>query len=131
MCLWLSYFVFYVASKPANLSSNFNWYTGKRSFFKLIFFICSFDLNINKQFLAFVTFILVIDLEFSFQYSKCKQKHDLSFVYIAKNWELCIWLITRRLPLKCFADFWSIVNNKNGKIIIDLNRGHAPLLYWS
>lgn len=50
----------------------------KKVFFKLIFFICQFILNINKDFLAFVTFILGLNLEFSFQHSKCKKKHHLS-----------------------------------------------------
>lgn len=39
--------------------------------------------------------------------NQCKHKHATSLVYIIKNWELCILLITLELTLK----FWLIVRN--------------------
>lgn len=54
----------------------------------------------KEQFLAFVTFILGLNMGFSFYHSKCKQRHDLSFVYIPWNSKLCISLITLALTLK-------------------------------
>lgn len=71
-------------------------------FFQADFSIYLFVLNINTHFQAFVTFILGINLEFS----KCKKNDDLSFVYITKNCEPCITLITRLLKLK----FWLTIS---------------------
>lgn len=45
---------------------------------------------------------------FSFQQYTCKQKHDLSFVYITTNCELYISLITGRLPLNFSFLFYFI-----------------------
>lgn len=61
--------------------------------FKTDFFVCWLVLNINKRFLAFLTFILGLNLE----NLKCKpkKKNDLSFVNITWNCELCILLKTR------------------------------------
>lgn len=66
--------------------------------------------------------------------NQCKHKHATSLVYIIKNWELCILLITLELTLR----FWLIVRNdllkhyknyKNQKITFDQNREQAPLTH--
>lgn len=65
--------------------------------FQADFFLSANLKKKNKLFLAaFIRFISSISIELSFQYLKCKQKYDLSFVYIIKNFELCISLINRR-----------------------------------
>lgn len=64
-------------------------YTGKSCFFKDLFVsICYFVLDINKQFLVFVTFVVGLNLELVFQHSKYEPKHKLSFVYKTKICEL-------------------------------------------
>lgn len=66
------------------------------------------------------------------KHSKCKQKHDLSFVNITKNnaSKLFILFITRRLtlwlPIRNTFSYWSIVNVRNEKNY-DQNRDHASL----
>lgn len=66
--------------------------------------------------------------------NQCKHKHATSLVYIIKNWELCILLITLELTLR----FWLIVRNdllkhyknyKNQKITFDQTREQAPLTH--
>lgn len=96
-------------------------YTGKSCFFKDLFVsICYFVLDINKQFLVFVTFVVGLNLELVFQHSKYEQKHKLSFVYKTKTCELCIlltciiWLLT--------LNFWLIRN-------VIQSRDHTPLTY--
>lgn len=65
--------------------------------FQADFSICLFVFKTNNQFQTFATFILGRNLEFS----KCKQNHGLSSVYITKeNCNLCIWRITRRQKVK-------------------------------
>lgn len=49
--------------------------------------------DINEQILPFVLSILPLGLEMFCQCSKCYQKHDLGFLFISKNWKLCILLM--------------------------------------
>lgn len=76
---------------------------------------CQSFWNVKKQFLAFATLMLGLNLEFVFHHSKCKQKHHLRFIYIRNNCTLCISPITRRLTLKFWMrirklPYWNIVN---------------------
>lgn len=65
----------------------------KSSFPNYKFRICKFILNTDKQFLAIVTLIFILGLNLEFL--KCLLNHALSFVYITKNAEPSISLITR------------------------------------
>lgn len=49
--------------------------------------------DINEQILPFVLSILPLGLEMFCQCSNCYQKHDLGFLFISKNWKLCILLM--------------------------------------
>lgn len=53
------------------------------------------------------------------EFSKCKQKHDTSLVYITKTCKLCFSLITLRLTLK----FRLIIRNALTKIKFSRDRG--------
>lgn len=74
----------------------------KKFLLNLIFVSVRFE---HKQFLAFVTFLLVLNLEFFVNIQNVNKK--LSFVYITKDCELCFSLKTWRLTLK----FWRTIKN--------------------
>lgn len=60
--------------------------------------------DINEQILPFVLSILPLGLEMFCQCSKCYQKHDLGFLFISKNWKLCILLMIWWLSLISIVD---------------------------
>lgn len=75
-------------------------YTSKSSFSSWFFYLLiRFEHKINSSKL-FLPFTLGLNLEFSFQLSKCKLKHDQSFVYITKICVFCIsWPVTLKFGL--------------------------------
>lgn len=60
--------------------------------------------DINEQILPFVLSILPLGLEMFCQCSKCYQKHDFGFLFISKNWKLCILLMIWWLSLISIVD---------------------------
>lgn len=88
-------------------------------------------MNIIKQFLAFVTFIFGLNREIQ----NVKKKHYLSSVYITKNCELCISLITQQLTINFWLTIWNALPKpcKHLKLEINFvqNRGYVPLYYTS
>lgn len=66
--------------------------TVKSSFKSNLYLVIRCD--INEQILPFVLSILPLGLEMFCQCLKCYQKHDLGFLFISKNWKLCILLMS-------------------------------------
>lgn len=96
-------------------------YTVKSSFQSYFYLLIRCD--INEQIPPFVLTILRLGLEMFCQRSKCNQNHDLGFVFILKNWGLCICLDLTTVTL------FTIRNILNSAVTAQKFRSLFYLLY--